>query len=75
MKKNPMLTAMQYLTWLTQLGFSIAAPILLCLLGAWWLREKLGVGAWVFLPAIILGVGGAASSFLSFAKYFIKKNK
>lgn len=73
MKKSPLLVAMQYLTWLTQLGLSLATPIILCLLGAWWLREKFALGSWIFIPAIILGVGGAISSFASFAKYFLKK--
>ena len=54
------------LTWLTQLGIGIASPIVLCLLGAHWLCGR-GVGGWVYVPALILGVGAGAASFASFA--------
>ena len=35
------------LVWLTQLGLSIVCPLLLCLLGAVWLRDRFGFGNWV----------------------------
>ncbi len=35
------------LVWLTQLGFSIVCPLVLCLFGAIWLRDRFGLGNWV----------------------------
>ena len=43
------------LVWLTQLGLSIVCPLLLCLLGAVWLRDRFGFGNWVIFLGIALG--------------------
>lgn len=40
------------LVWLTQLGLSIVCPLLLCLLGAVWLRDRFGFGNWVIFWAL-----------------------
>lgn len=44
------------LVWLTQLGISIAAPMALCIMGAFWLRNRFGLGAWVLIAGILLGL-------------------
>ena len=44
------------LVWLTQLGISIAAPLALCIMGAFWLRNRFGLGAWVLIVGILLGL-------------------
>ena len=54
------------LVYLTQVGLSIAFPLLLCILGSAWLQRKFGLGGWVVLLGIILGAGGAVSSFRQF---------
>lgn len=61
------------LSLLTQLGLSIAAPILLSVWAAGWLAEKLDLGNWVMLLGILLGTGGAAASALKFYHYVINK--
>ena len=50
------------ITWLTQLGISMVAPLFLCIWGAWQLQTRLGLGPWVMLAGILLGMGGAAGS-------------
>ncbi len=54
------------LAWLTQFGLSVVLPPVLCLLGADWLRGRLGLGSWVMLAGIAVGglgaVGGLVSS-------------
>ena len=74
MKKDGWFAALQNLTWLTQLGLSLAVPPVLCLLAADWLSKRFGLGEWVFIIAIILGVGGAVSTFAEFARMFARKN-
>ncbi len=41
----------------TQFGLSIIVPPLLLLFGAAWLRESFGLGEWISLVAIVLGIG------------------
>ena len=48
------------LTWLTQLGLSVAVPPVLFILLAVWLRDSQGWGAWVIWVGIILGLYCAA---------------
>lgn len=44
------------LTWLTQLGLSVAVPPVLFVLLAVWLRDSQGWGAWVIWVGIVLGL-------------------
>ena len=60
MKKKGWFSVLQNLSWLTQLGLSLAAPPVLCLLGAGWLARRFSLGPWVYFAAIVLGVGAAA---------------
>ena len=53
------------LVWMTQLGLSIAAPLVLCILGAVWLRDRFGWGGWVVALGILIGLGAAVSSLWS----------
>ncbi len=44
------------LVWLTQLGISVAAPLVLLILLAIWLRDHWGWGDWIVVVGVILGV-------------------
>lgn len=72
---KPWMNALRELAWLTQLGFSLVTPPLLCALGAWWLIEAKGFPAWVMVPALVLGLGAAAAAFASFYRYVQRKNR
>ena len=51
------------LIWLTQLGLSVAMP-LVCFIGiAVWVKERFSLGAWVIFVGIILGFYYAADGF------------
>lgn len=66
---------MENLTLLTQLGVSIAVPPILCLLAANWLRGKLGLGLWIMIVALVLGLGGSASNVWKFWKQLEKREE
>ncbi len=44
------------LTWLTQLGLSVAFPLGGFILLAVWLRQRFGFGTWVLWIGIVFGV-------------------
>lgn len=73
-KKKGWFSVLQNLSWLTQLGLSLAAPPVLCLLGAGWLARRFSLGPWVYFAAIVLGLGAAACTFAEFVKMFRRKN-
>ena len=56
------------LTLLAQLGLSLATPILMCLAVCYLLCTRLGVGLWVYLPGMILGIG---ASFMTAYKVYL----
>lgn len=71
---------LRQISQLTQLGLSLVIPTLLCVLLCSWLTGK-GVGQWVYIPGLILGLG---SSFMTAYKFYLaqmrdiekdKKNK
>jgi MFS-type transporter involved in bile tolerance (Atg22 family) len=47
---------MKMLIWLTQLGLSVVAPLGCFVLLAVWLRQKFGLGNWVIIAGVILGI-------------------
>lgn len=49
------------LTWLTQLGLSVAAPLAGFLFLALWLRSEFALGNWVLWVGIALGLLSAIS--------------
>ncbi len=57
---------------LGQLGLNIIIPIILCGLFCWFLTDKCGVGEWVFIPGLILGIGAA---FMSGYKFYLAETK
>lgn len=44
------------LTWLTQLGLSVAVPLGGAVLLALWLRNTFGWGVWVIILGVVLGL-------------------
>ncbi len=58
---------LRYLSWLTQLGFSVAIPLVGFILLGVWLRDSRGWGGWTVPVGIGLGllgaVGGLYNSF------------
>ena len=67
------------LVWLTQVGISVAAPPVVFLLIAVWLRDRFGLGAWCILTALALGlicaVSGLRQSLLLMEKMHKQNHK
>ena len=54
-----------YLTWLTQLGLSVAVPLVGFILLGVWLHNSKGWGSWTILVGIALGLMGAVGGLWS----------
>ena len=52
---------LRMLVWLTQVGISVAAPPVVFLLHALWLRSRFDLGVWCILAALALGMICAVS--------------
>lgn len=63
------------LTWLTQLGLSVAVPLAGFVLLAVWLRERFSLGVWVIIVGVILGLYCAVDGFLRSLKLLHRLGK
>lgn len=58
----------RHVSLIGQLGLSLATPVLMCLAAAYLLVTRLGFGLWIYLPALILGLG---ASFMTAYKVYL----
>lgn len=65
--------ALEQLTWVFQLGFSLLFPPVCCAAACWWLTTRWGVGIWVWLPGLGLGLAVSASTFASVVRYWFRE--
>ena len=63
------------LVWMTQLGVSVAAPLAGFSLLGLWLRSRFGLGVWVMIVCIALGMIGAVSGLMSSLRIMEKIDK
>ena len=63
----------QALALITQLGISMLAPILLCVLGGSWLDEHLGWHS--FLPLMLLGIAAGVRNCWMIVRHMNKEDK
>ena len=63
------------LAWLTQLGLSVAAPLVCATLAALWLHREMGWGQWVLWAGIGFGVICAIDGFRSTLKLMRRLSK
>ena len=76
MKKHKKIyQVMVALSTITQLGLSIALPIVVFLFLAGYLRLKFGLGNYVTVMGILLGVGSGIASLFRFMKLVNKINR
>jgi hypothetical protein len=63
------------LVWITQLGLSIASPLVVCVVGSVWLSNHFGIGKWLIVVGVIAGIGGAVSALVSSMKSISRSAK
>ncbi len=56
---------MSYLVWLTQLGLSVAVPLVGFIWLGVWLHNGRGWGAWTVIVGVVLGLMGAVGGLYS----------
>lgn len=69
------MSSLKYLIWLTQLGFSVVFPLGGSVLLGLWLRQRFGLGMWVFWVFLALGLITAVSGFRSSLKLLDQMGK
>ena len=62
------------LTWVTQLGLSVALPLVGFIFLALWLRSRFGWGNWVLWVGIVMGFISALSGLLQSLKMLARLN-
>jgi len=65
---------MRNIGYLTQLGFSIAFPMIFFTMGSVWLSRRFSLGTWVIFVGVIFGLISGLSCFATFAKHVMKES-
>ena len=63
------------LSWITQLGLSVAAPLAGFIFLALWLRSRFDLGNWVLWAGIVLGLVSALEGLYSSLKVLSRLSK
>ena len=71
--KKPKSNFLKNLVYLTQMGMSLAMPLVICIAGSAWLKDKFGLGGWVVLLGIVLGIGSMAVTLRDYVISFSRK--
>ncbi len=58
-----------------QLGLSLLMPLLICLFLSYLAVTKLSVGAWIYLPGFVLGLGGSFATAWKVYLSIVKKQE
>ena len=64
---------MSSLSMFSQLGLSLAAPLLLCVLICSWLTGRFGIGTWIYIPGFFFGLGGSGGMRMAQIQPAVKK--
>lgn len=59
----------------TQLGLSVAAPLILSVLFAHWLQRKLDLGSWVSLLGLLVGLAAMILTLLRYIRGYIRESQ
>lgn len=63
------------LVWITELGLSVASPLVIFIVGAVWLRDTFSLDAWVIAVGAVIGVIGAAGGLINTLRRMKGKDK
>lgn len=72
-RKNP--SPWRYLGMVSQLAISMVTPIFLMLFLCIWLKEKYGLGQWIVLAGLVLGVASGFNSVWGYVKRFLDEGR
>lgn len=64
---------MRNIGYLTQLGFSIAFPMIVCTMGSLWLQKRFAMGTWVVFAGVIFGLVSGISCFATFVRHVMRE--
>ena len=74
-KKNDLLHSLRLLGYLTQFGLSVIMPPLLLVFLGWWLCDRYGVGVWLIVVLLLLGLISSGCSFYRFFRTLVRETK
>lgn len=66
-------TIIQGIILLTQVGFGVVTPLLLCIFGADYLMKRFAVGNWLMIAAILFGIGTGVYNAYSILRHALRQ--
>lgn len=72
MKRGELNDIIKNVAFLGQLGLSLIMPVLLCIALCVFLSNRFNIGAWIYIPGFVFGLG---ASFMTAYKFYISETK
>lgn len=74
-KQNSKWTVLKYLAYFTQFGLTMVTPPVLFTWLAWLAAERFGIGGWLVIVGLLLGIATAGLNLWKFMQFTEKKAK
>ena len=74
-KRSRLGETLRLLTYVTQLGVSVISPIVLCVLVGVWLSGRFGIGPWLIVVLLFIGLVSGGCGFYRFVRMFTDMEK
>ena len=74
-RRSGLMETLRLLTYLTQFGMSVIAPIVLSVLVGVFVNQRFGVGEWLIVLLLVVGLISGACGFYRFVRLFISIEK
>ncbi len=65
----------RYLTLISQLAISMLTPVLMMVFLCSWLKNRYGLGDWVIIAGMVLGIGSGVSGVWTYLKRFLREGE
>ena len=65
----------RYVSLISQVSISMLTPVFMMILFCTWLKDKYGLGNWVIIAGLLLGVGSGFSSIWTYVKRFLREGE
>lgn len=74
-RRSGILETLRLLSYVTQFGFSVMMPIVLCVMLGVWLNLRFGIGEWLIVVLLVVGLISGGCGFYRFAKFFTNQSR
>jgi hypothetical protein len=74
-KRSNLIETLRLVSYVSQFGLSVVMPIVLCVMLGVWLNRSYGVGEWLIVLLLAVGLVSSGCGFFRFVRPFILQDR